>query len=216
MNDSTFSCSHFSNSLSFLSAGKQSETSKRSRVNSSSLGSPTVKATACCLVSRHGVSVGQYYPSNPERPGSTRDSQVSTWKERNRKSGCCSVQHVSGNRESGSEDSGHLSETHASGNRKYTRKVFQNMKDRLRHDESSSDITMNSEKMHISIWTRFMVSSMQTALHMDPSYEKNLELFKNSEFESIKGLFGTTRMMIEGNTEIQNVHTAAVLLKDRQ
>ena len=56
------------------------------------------------------------------------------------------------------------------------------MKDPLRHDESSSEISMNSEKMHISIWTRFMASSMQAALHMDPSHEKNLELFKNSEF----------------------------------
>ena len=84
------------------------------------------------------------------------------------------------------------------------------MKDRLRHDESSSDISMNSEKMHISIWTRFMASSMQAALHMDPTYEKNLERFKNSEFESIKGLFGITRMMIEGNSEIKNVFTADV------
>ena len=39
---------------------------------------------------------------------------------------------------------------------------------------------------------------------------KNLELFKNSEFESIKGLFGITRMMIEGNSEIKNVFTADV------
>ena len=75
---------------------------------------------------------------------------------------------------------------HASGNREYMRKAVQNMKDRLTHDESSSEISMNSEKMHMSIWTRFMTSSMQAALHMDPSYEKNLELFKNSEFENIK------------------------------
>ena len=64
-----------------------------------------------------------------------------------------------------------VSETHASGNREHTRKVVQNMKDRPRHDESRSDISMNSEKMHISIWTRFMASSMQAALHMDQSYE---------------------------------------------
>ena len=64
-----------------------------------------------------------------------------------------------------------------------------------------SEISINSEKMHISIWTRFMASSMQAALHMDPSYEKNLELFKNSEFENIKCSFGITRMMIEGNSE---------------
>ena len=81
-------------------------------------------------------------------------------------------------------------------------KVVQNMKDRLGHDESVSEISMDSEKMHISIWTRFMVSSMQAALHMDPSYEKNLEIFKNSEFENIKGLFKITRMMIEGNSDI--------------
>ena len=110
----------------------------------------------------------------------------------------------------GSEDSGGLSETHALGNREYTRRVVQNMKDRLRHDESSSGISMNSEKMHISIWTRFVASSMQAALHMDPSNERNLELFKNSEFESIKGLFGITRMMIEGNSEIKNVFPADV------
>ena len=48
-----------------------------------------------------------------------------------------------------------------------------------------------------------MASSMQAALHMDPSYEKKLELFKNSEFEN-RGFFGITRM-IEGNSEIKNV-----------
>ena len=55
-----------------------------------------------------------------------------------------------------------------------------------------------------------MASSMQAALHMDPSYEKNLDLFKNSEFESIKGLFGITTMMLEGNSEIKNVFPAEV------
>ena len=48
-----------------------------------------------------------------------------------------------------------------------------------------------------------MASPMQAALYMDPSYEKNLEIFKNSDFENIKGLFGITRMMIEGSSEIQ-------------
>ena len=50
----------------------------------------------------------------------------------------------------------------------------------------------------------------KAALHMDPSYEKNLVLFKNSEFENIKGVFGITRMMIEGNSEIKNVFPADV------
>ena len=45
---------------------------------------------------------------------------------------------------------------------------------------------------------------------MEPSYEKNLELFNKSEFENIKGLFGITRIMIEGNSEIKNVFTADV------
>ena len=45
---------------------------------------------------------------------------------------------------------------------------------------------------------------------MDPSYEKILKLFKNSEFENIKGLFGITRMMIEGNSEIKDVFHADV------
>ena len=49
-----------------------------------------------------------------------------------------------------------------------------------------------------------------SALHMDPSNENNLEVFKNSEFENIKGLFSITRMMIEGNSEIKNVFSADV------
>ena len=55
-----------------------------------------------------------------------------------------------------------------------------------------------------------MASSMQAASHMDPSNEKNLELFKNSEFENINGLFGMKRMMIEGNSKIMNVLPADV------
>ena len=45
---------------------------------------------------------------------------------------------------------------------------------------------------------------------MDRRYEKNLELFKNSEFENIKDLLGITRMMIEGHSEIKNVFPANV------
>ena len=112
------------------------------------------------------------------------------WEERNENSGWYSVQHAALNREKSSEDSGSLAETHASGNREYTRKVVQNIKNQLKHDQSISEISINSEKMHISTWTRFMASSMQAALHVDPSYEKNLELFKNSEFENIRGLLG--------------------------
>ena len=204
MNDTTFSCSHFYNH-SFRSAGKQSEISNRTQ-ESSSPGSPTVKAKACGLVSRESVSVGQDYSSNPECPVSTRDSQVWPWEERNEKSGWYSVQHASGNREYSSEDAGSLAETHASGNRGHTRKVVQNIKDQLRHDENISETSINSEKMHISIWTRFMASLMQAALHMDPSYAKNLKSFKNSECENIKGLFGiTTRRRCEftlGKTRI--------------
>ena len=69
MNDTTFSCSHFY-SHSFLSTGMHSEMPKRSQ-ESSSLGSPMVKAKACCLVSRQCVSVGQDHSSNPKSPEST-------------------------------------------------------------------------------------------------------------------------------------------------
>ena len=57
-------------------------------------------------------------------------------------SGCCSVQHASGNREYGTENSGGLSETQASGNREYVQKVVQNMKDRLRRDEGITKTSM--------------------------------------------------------------------------
>ena len=84
-------------------------------------------------------------------------------------------------------------------------RVFQNVKDRLRHNEGVSEISMDSEKVHISIWTLFMASSKQAALHMDPNYAKNLEIFKNSEFENIESLFNVTNMMIGGNSEIKNI-----------
>ena len=124
MNDTTFSCSHFY-SHSLPSAGKQSEMSKRSQ-ESSSPGSPMVKAKACCLVSRQCVAVGQNYASNPQSRESTRGSHVCSWEERGEKSRWYSVQHASGNRVYSSEDSGGLAETRASENRKYTRKVVQN------------------------------------------------------------------------------------------
>ena len=126
-----------------------------------------------------------------EEPTS-RDSQL--WPRKNEKSGWFSVQQASWNQEKSSEDSGGLAETHASCNGEYSRKVVQDINDRLGHDEKIS------EKKHMSIWTRFMVSSMQAALHMDLSYGKNLKVFKNSQFEN-KSLFGNTRMMTERNLE---------------
>ena len=87
----------------------------------------------------------------------------------------------------------------------------------FRTSELNSDTTKTSRKYRSSqrrcifrYGRDFMASSMQAALHMDQSYEKNLELFKNSEFVNIKGLFGITRMMIEGNSEIKNVFPADV------
>ena len=108
---------------------------------SSSTGSPTANAKACCPVSRESVRVGQDYSSDLKNPGNSK----SRW----------------------------YSGQHASGNREYVQKVVQNIKDRLRRDESITETLMNSEKMHTSIWTRFMASSMQAALYMDPGYEKN-------------------------------------------
>ena len=64
---------------------------------------------------------------------------------------------------------------------------------------------MDSEKMHIPIWTLSVASSMQAALHMDPIYAKNLEIFKDSEFENIESLFNVMNMMIAGNSEIKNL-----------
>ena len=88
--------------------------SKRSQ-ESFSPDSPMVKAKACCLASRQCVSVGQDYSSNPESLGEYKKLSRVPQEERNEKSGWYSVQHASGNREYGSEDSGGLAETHASG-----------------------------------------------------------------------------------------------------
>ena len=164
-----------------------------------------VKAKTCCLVSRHSVSVGQSSSSNPTSPGNTSYSQMWNGKERSTNSGCYSVEPPSGNPGYGTENSGGLSGTPASGNREYLQKVVQHVKDRRRHNEDVSEISMNPEMLHISIWTLCMASSMKAALHMDQNYAKNLEIFKNSEFENIESLFNVTNMMIAGNSEIRNI-----------
>ena len=210
MNDTTFSCSHLSNSHPFLSDGKRSEMSKRSQ-ECFSPNSPMVKARPCCLVSRHSVSVDQNSSSNPKSPKSTRYSQEWNRGERSTNSGCCSVKPASGNREDGTVNSGGLSETPASRNREHVQKGVQIMKDRLGHNESVSKVSMESEKIHISIWTLFLASSTQAALHIDPSYAKNMKIFKNSEFENIESLFNFTRMMMGGNSEIKNVYSPQML-----
>ena len=46
---------------------------------------------------------------------------------------------------------------------------------------------------------------MQGALHMDPNYAKNFEIFKISDFENIESLFNVMNMMIAGNSEIKNL-----------
>ena len=38
-----------------------------------------------------------------------------------------------------------------------------------------------ADKTNISMWTLFMASSVRAALHMDPSYNENFEVFKNSD-----------------------------------
>ena len=70
---------------------------------------------------------------------------------------------------------------------------------------STSEISIDSEKMHIPKKTLSMASSMQAALYMDPNYAKNLEIFKNSEFENIESLFNVMNMMIARNSEIKNL-----------
>ena len=189
MNDTTFSCCHFSNSHSFLSAGKQSEMSKRSQ-ESSSLGSPTANAKARCLVSRQCVSVGQDYPSNPKKVGRVQETlKCGPGKKEMKNFGWYSVQHASGKREYGSEGSGSLAETHASGNREYTRRVVQN-KSQLRHDESISEISINSEKMHISIWMRFMASSMQVCSELREWWLKEIQKLRMYSPQTLRVHFG--------------------------
>ena len=64
---------------------------------------------------------------------------------------------------------------------------------------------MDSEKKHIPIWKLSMASSMQAALHMDPNYAKNKEIFKNSEFENIESLFNVMNLMIAVNSELKTL-----------
>ena len=160
--------------------------SKRSQ-ESSSLGSPTVKAKACCFVSRQCVSVGQDYSSNPKSPGSTRDSQVWPWEAR-MKNPDGILFSMPRETESTRERSKINSDT-MKASRKYRstlrRCIFRYGRDLLLH----------------RCWQHCT---------MDPSHEKKIELFKNSELENIKGLFGISRMINEGNSEVKNVFPADV------
>ena len=87
----------------------------------------------------------------------------------------------------------------------YVQKVFQNVKNRLGRNEDFHQMAMEAERTNISIWTVFMASSMKAALHMDPNYTENAEVFKNSEFEGIESMWNITRKMIGQNSEMMNV-----------
>ena len=193
MNDTTFSCSHFY-SHTFLSAGKQSEMSQRSQVISSPE-STTAKARACCLVSRQCVSVGEVYSSNPQSPRSTRDSQVWPWEERHEKSGWCSVQHASGNRE-------------------YTRKIVQNMKNRLRLDEISSGISMTSwEDAHFYMDEIYGFIDAGSIAH-GPELRKEFGFFQEFWIWEHQRLVRDYKND-EGNSETKNVFPTDVALLTR-
>ena len=73
------------------------------------------------------------------------------------------------------------------------------MKDRLRHGESSSDISMNSEKMHISIRTRFMASSMHQLTRDE--WNNLLHLFNISIFSLASCLEAMSKRMHQGTGE---------------
>ena len=60
--------------------------------------------------------------------------------------------------------------------------------------------------MHIPKKTLSMASSMQATLHLDLNYAKNLEKFKNSEFENIESLFNVMNMMKEFFSKIPRTH----------
>ena len=187
MNDTTFSCNHSSNSHPFLSAGKQSEMSKRSQ-ESSSLGSPRAKAKACCLVSPQGVSVGQNSENTPK-----------AWRVRD------TLKCRPGKKEVQTPDV--VLFCVPRGTVEYLRKVVQK-NERPTRTRRKQLGNIDGRREDISIWTRIMASSMQAALHMDPSYEHYLERFKNFEFENTKGLCSITTIMIEENSEIKSVFSA--------
>ena len=178
---------------------------KRSQ-QSSSPGSPTVKAKACCLVSRQCVSVGQDYSSNPKSPGSTRDSQVWPWEERMK------------------NPDGILFSMPRETERKVGKILEISQKRMPRETESTrerwkinSDTMKASRKYRSTLRRCIFRYGRDLWLHrcrqhciMDPSHEKKIELLKNSELENIKGLFGITRMIIEVNSEVKNVFPADV------
>ena len=188
MNDTTFSRSHLIQPF-FSFRRKPSEMSKRSQ-ESSSPGSPMVKAKACCLVSRQCVSLGQDYSSNPNSPESTRDSQVWPWEERNEKSRWYSVQHASGNR--ARDKSFRTLETNSD-----TMKASRTYRSTLRRCtfRYGRDLWLHRCRQHCT-WT-----------------ELRREFGIVQEFwiwEHIKGLFGIAWMMIKGNSEIKNVFPADI------
>ena len=53
------------------------------------------KACACCVVSRHGVSVGQNYSSKPKKARGVRNTlKCGIWEEKSTNFGCCSAHRV--------------------------------------------------------------------------------------------------------------------------
>ena len=68
----------------------------------------------------------------------------------------------------------------------YLGKVFQNLRNRFEITENSPTFGIDALKTKVLMWGLFMSSTMKAAIHLGPNYTENVEVYKNTNFETFR------------------------------
>ena len=91
-------------------------------------------------------------------------------------------------------------------NHRHTGTIFQYSLKKLGSSSLDATFSIESYKMNVLMWTKFMASSMKAANHLGPYFLMNSEVYKNTRFENIDNVFNITqKLMKEHSEEILNV-----------
>ena len=75
----------------------------------------------------------------------------------------------------------------------YLEKVFKNLRQKLNLIEEAPVLDL---KTNVLILGLFMSTTLKASVHLGPNYTEILELYRNTNFEGLKNLFGITQRLI--------------------
>ena len=85
-------------------------------------------------------------------------------------------------------------------------KVFNNMREKVNRAEEAPVIGTEALKTNVLICGLLMSTTMKAAIHLQPNYKENLEVYKSTNFEELQNLFDISqKLILEHEAEILKV-----------